>query len=212
MKLTYLLFLVSLLVSAEASAFDVLFRADELDRRENIAVAQANPFDRLDGDEFDDFDKFNCIDLEDYNRFAELNPYDRFDELNAKNVKRKDLKRMRRDDYNKIANENPNDKIRPDGFDYADMGCFKLKDYNAFAQTNKGDRFDPVYFNDFDDLKTVQKVGRSRFNFFETQDLARFDLQNTRLLYPYHPLTQPEPFVYYHYPPYGYVKNHQLNR
>ena len=81
--------------------------------------------------------------------------------------------------------------------DYSEMKCWNLKDYNGFAETKPRDRWDPAYFNDFDDINTVKKVGSARYNFFGIDDFERFDLYDIK------PRARAE--IYYH----GFYEDYQ---
>jgi len=198
-KLLSVLFVLLLLPLASARIF---WYSDEIDRQNNIDYAHSNSFDGITAEDEGDFDKYNCISLDDYNDYADYNKYDGYESLTADTASEKDLSRLRRDDYNIIANQNPSDSIEPDDFNsYGDMGCFNLKDYNSFAETDDFDRWDDAVFDDFDDIYVAKKVGKDRMHFFDfSSDFDGFDLQKT----------QPRPNYYepYHrnspYPYFGY--------
>lgn len=181
MKKILLFAVITLILLSSIVSAKVFYYSDEVDRRDNLAYAYANPYDSIDPADVGDFDKYNCISLGDYNSFARSDPYDSYDPLTAENIRKKDLSRLSRDDFNKIANEDPYDAIDPDYFnDYSDMQCWNLKDYNGFAETKPRDKWDPVYFRDFDDLDTVSKVGSARYHFFGEDDFDDFDLYDIK--------------------------------
>jgi hypothetical protein len=172
---------VLLFLLEPVAAYKTFYYADEFDRDDARDYAQRSRYDGVDPDNFNDFDDYNCVRLDDYNAFARYNRYDGYDPWSAKNINKKDFKRLRYEDQLRVANENPHDQWDLADVDgYEDMECWTLKDYNKFAKTKPRDRWDVVRFRDFDDLDTVKKVGRKRFHFFEPDDFAEFDLQHTR--------------------------------
>ncbi|GEM_PF-7134527 len=153
---------------------------DEVDRQNSIDYANSKPYDAYDSEDFENPEDYKCFSLAAYNAFAESHPYDKYDELTSANIRTNALQRLHRDDYNKIANQNSYDNIKPDDVEsYDDMRCWALSDYNGFAETKPHDQFRPAYFQDFDDLETVQEIGKDRSHFFSQRDFDRFDLQRT---------------------------------
>lgn len=203
MKRLFVLFLVAILCLELASA-RVLYYADEADYRNNVAYALHNPYDSIDPDSVGDFDRYACISLGDYNRFANADNYDSYEPLSAKTAGRSDLQRLRREDQLRIINENPYDRLDEDDInDYNDWNCYTLRDYNSLASQNRYDNRRVVDFTHFDDIYEVQKIGKYRYNSFYTLpgDIARFNLQYTQAPKPYY-----EPYDYRTspYPRYGY--------
>jgi hypothetical protein len=201
-KILTLLFIA--LLATEIAAARVFYYADEADYRNNVAYAFAHPYDGIDLDAVGDFDDYSCISLNDYNSFANADGYDSYDPLTAKNAKRSDLQRLRRDDQLRIINEDPYDSLDENDIgDYDDWNCYTLRDYNGYARADPYDNRRVVDFTHFDDLKEVQKIGKYRYNNFYTfpDDLAKFNLQHTRrpapYYYPYDSWRSP-------YPLYGY--------
>lgn len=162
-----------LLVPAAAVPF---WHADELDYERNLDYARSNPYDAFDPADMNDFSSYNCIDLDAYNRYASRNPYDRFEEITARSPNRV-LKKLRRDDFNRLAHEDPFDGLDADDADsFSDMDCWTLRDYNSFADVDRYDRWKPATLRDpehFD--RVVHNVGKKRFHFFDYRDL--YDLR-----------------------------------
>lgn len=159
----------------------IFWYGDEVDQQNSINYANSKPYDAYDSEDFENPDQYKCFSLDVYNSFAESHPYDMYDELTSANIKTDDLNRLRRDDYNRLANQNSHDGIKPDDVEsYSDTHCWTLSDYNGFAETKPYDQFRPVFFQDFDDLETVQEIGKDRTHFFEAGDFAKFDLQRTQ--------------------------------
>jgi len=182
MRLVYLSLAIVLVLSfiVPSAHANIFWYGDELDRQRAVQYAEKYPYDGIEPDRFSNPEDYSCFDLGAYNRFASAGRYDGYDSLTSNNIKKKDLKRLGRDDYNKVANENPHDSILPDDVDsYGDTSCWTLGDYNRFAVTRPYDKFRPVYFQDWDDLETVQKIGTGRSHFFVPEDFLFFDLQRT---------------------------------
>lgn len=184
-----------------ASAYLFTF-SDEIDRANNINYALAHPYDGIDLDQVADYDDYNCFSLADQRDYSRRNRFDDRDELNANDISLNDFKRLRYDDQKSIIDENKFDKW-DDGLleRNSKQQCWKLKDYNKLAKKYPGDRFDEVKFRDFDDLRTVQRIGTQRFHFFEPDDFNQFDLHRTVVRRPFY-----EPYAVRHtpYPRYGY--------
>ncbi len=203
MKKLFALFLVAV-ICLELSSARVLYYADEVDYRNNVNYALHNPYDAVDPDVAGDFDKYACISLDDYNRFANADNYDSYEPLTAKTAKRSDLQKLRREDQLKIINENPYDSLDENDIDdYNDWNCYTLRDYNSFASQNPYDNRRVVDFTHFDDIYEVQKIGKYRYNNFYTipKDIARFNLQYTRAPKPYYEPydTRRTPYLLYGY-------------
>lgn len=202
MKKLALLVLVAVL-SIELASAKVFFYDDEVDYRSNVGYALSHPWKGIDLDVVGDFDNYNCISADDYNRRANSNSYDANDELNARTASSSDLKKIRRADQLAIADENPYDGIDRDDFDnYNDWNCYTLKDYNSLARQNPYDSKRVVDFTHFDDIYEVQEIGKYRYNnFFQPDDFNKFNLQYTQARQPYY-----EPYDYRDspYPLYGY--------
>jgi len=201
MRFFSLLLVLAIVLSPTVQAV-IFWYDDEVDQQNAVEYANRYPYDSIEPDDFNDFRDYNCFDLDAYNSFAGSHDYDRYEQLTADNMRTSDLQRLRRDDYNTIANQNAHDSIRPDDVDgYGDTACWTLGDYNRFADTERRDKWDSVRFQDFDDLETVNKIGTQRFHFFEPDDAAYFDLQRTE---PRHfSLPRDDP---YHYQNYQYYK------
>jgi hypothetical protein len=164
------LLLALLLLTPVASAYHVFWYADELDRQDSIEYADRYPFDGIDRSDFS-FKKYNCISLKAYNHFANANSFDSHDPITASSPKRV-LKKLRRDDINTLANENPYDSLDADNYDFSDMDCWTLSDYNGFARTERHDSWKPATLRDPDNFnKVIHKVGKRRYNFFDYKDL-----------------------------------------
>lgn len=201
MKHLLTLALLAVLLAQPASAY-VFFFSDEIDRRNNINLALARPFDGIDLDEVADFDNYNCVSLADQHDFAARNRFDNEEPVTAKNIKRDDFQKLRYQDQLRIINEDPFDKWDEDLLERRNnQQCWTLKDYNKLARQKPRDEFDTVRFRDFDDLETVQKIGTGRFHFFEPNDFAEFDLHRTRAKRPFY---EPYDFRRSPYPRYGY--------
>jgi hypothetical protein len=203
MKKLALLVLVAIL-SIELASAKVFYYDDEVDYRSNVNYALSHPWKGIDLDVVGDFDNYNCMSADDYNRRAGANQYDSNDELNARTASSSDLKKLRRADQLRIADENPYDNIDRDDFDdYSDWNCYTLKDYNSFARENSYDSRRVVDFTHFDDVNEIQKIGMGRYNNFFTypDDFNNFNLQYTRAPKPYY-----EPYDNRDspYPLYGY--------
>ena len=176
------IFLILLLAST-ATAYDYYFYNNENDFHDNADAAYANPYDGYDLEDAADFDNYECISLDDYNYYANLNQYDGMDTLNARNIDSR-FDDLRYEDQLKIINENPADKWdMNDVSDEGDMECWTLKDYNKYAGRSNSDKWDGIYFHDFDDLDKVNEIGIRRYGFIEPDDLSEFDLQYTRPLF-----------------------------
>lgn len=50
---------------------------NKLRRSDQLKIADENPYDSIDRDNFDSYDEWNCYTLQDYNSLARENPYDR---------------------------------------------------------------------------------------------------------------------------------------
>lgn len=202
MKKLALLVLVAVL-SIELASAKVFFYDDEADYRNNVGYALSHPWKGIDLDVVGDFDNYNCISADDYNRRANSNSYDANDELNARTASSSDLKKIRRADQLAIADENPYDGIDRDDFDnYNDWSCYTLKDYNSLAREDPYDSKRVVDFTHFDDIYEVQEIGKYRYNnFFQPDDFNKFNLQYTQARQPYY-----EPYDNRDspYPLYGY--------
>ncbi|MBW3019100.1 hypothetical protein KY329_02870 [Candidatus Woesearchaeota archaeon] len=164
-------FLILLLLCVPfASAYQVFWYADEIDRENSISYADRNPFDGIEQSDFA-FKKYNCISLDAYNRFANSNSFDSYDPITASSAKSV-LKKLRRGDLNRLANENPYDSLEPDNYGFDDMDCWTLSDYNGFANTKKYDSWKPATLRDPDNFnRVIRNVGKKRFHFFDYRDL-----------------------------------------
>ena len=197
------LFFLSIVLFAVPSHATIFWYGDEVDQQNAIEYANSKPYDAYAPEDFENPEQYNCFSLDAYNAFAAHHPYQGYEQLTSRSIQPDDVQRLGRDDYNKIANENPYDSIQPDDVnDYDDTRCWTLSDYNQFAETKPHDRFKPVFFQDFDDLATVQEIGKDRTHFFAQSDFNRFDLQRT----------QPRQFVissqdYYHPSNYPYYSS-----
>ncbi|MEM2915879.1 MAG: hypothetical protein QXT19_00765 [Candidatus Woesearchaeota archaeon] len=199
-----LAFLLVAILCLEFVSARILYYADEVDYRNNVAYALHNPYDNADPDIAGDFDRYACISLDDYNKFANADNYDSYKSLTARTASRNDLKRLRREDQLKIINEDPYDGLdEADIGDYEDWNCYTLVYYNSRASRNAYDKWRVVDFTHFDDIYEVQKIGKYRYNNFYTlpEDIARFDLQYTRAPKPYY---EPYAAMRTQYPLYGY--------
>lgn len=195
------LIVLALLLVQSASAY-VFFYSDEIDRANNINYALANPYDGIDIDNAADFDKYNCISLNEVNDYARRNAFDSEDELSAKTISSKDFKRLRYADQKKIIDENPFDRWDDEKLENRGcQQCWTLRDYNQLARKRPSDKFGVVDFTDFDDLETIQKIGNSRFHFYEPDDFDTFNLQYTRIRRPFY---EPYEYRYTPYPRFGY--------
>jgi len=164
------LFLVLLLLMPAASAYQVFWYADEVDRSNSIDYADRYPFDGIDRSDFS-FKKYNCISLTAYNNFANSNPFDSHNPITASSPKSV-LKKLRRADLNKLANENSYDSLEPDNYDFSDMDCWTLSDYNGFARIERHDSWKPATLRDPDNFnRVIHNVGKKRYNFFDYKDL-----------------------------------------
>lgn len=164
------------LLTTASFAYPLFWHADEVDRQTSINYAKFNSYDAFEEDDFNDFSKYNCISLKDYNTYANSNNYDSVDPITSRSSS-KLIKKLRRDDYNYIASQDPYDGYDVDDFDsFSDMDCWTLSDYNNFAETKARDRWkpaslrDPEYFE-----KVISNVGTKRFHFFDYRDL--YDLR-----------------------------------
>jgi hypothetical protein len=199
-----LLFLVIALLALEPAVARVFYYADEIDYRHNVDYALHRPYGGIDPDEVGDFDKYACVSLDDYNRFARADGYDEYEPLTAGTATRADLKRLRREDQLRLVSEDPYDSLdRDDIDDYDDWNCYTLRDYNRKAREDPYDNREVIDFTDFDHLNEVRKIGRYRYNNFYTvpEDFAHFNLQHTTARPPYY-----EPYDHRRsqYPLYGY--------
>ncbi len=168
-------FLLFLLLANSVFAYE--FYNNENDFRNNRDYALSDPYDGYDVEP--DFDKYECFSLDDYNYYADLDAYDSTDPLTARNIG-SDFDNLRYEDQLRIINENPNDGLdENDVDDYNDMECWTLKDYNKYARQKPSDRWDEIYFRDFDDLEQVNDIGIRRYGIIEFDDLQYFDLQRT---------------------------------
>jgi hypothetical protein len=173
-----LIFLI--LISTATATHDFYYYNNENDLRYNVAAALYNPFDHYDLEDAADFDKYECISLDDYNYYAELDAYDGMDTLTAKNIDSETFDKLRYEDQLAIINEKPGDKWdRNDINGKNDMECWTLKDYNKYSSQDQYDEWDEVYFHDFDDLETINEIGIRRYGFIEPDDLATFNLHYT---------------------------------
>jgi len=126
-----------------------------------------------------DFDDYECIDLDDYNYYANQDPYDGMDAYDAGTIGSR-FYDLRYEDQLKIINEKPGDKWDlNDVNDEDSMECWTLKDYNQYARRNRADKWDEIRFHDFDDLDRVNEIGIRRYGFIEPDDLEEFDLHLT---------------------------------
>lgn len=50
---------------------------NKLRRADQLRIADENPYDGIDRDDFESYDEWNCYTLQDYNSLARENPYDR---------------------------------------------------------------------------------------------------------------------------------------
>ncbi len=174
---------VLLLASTTTATHEFYFYNNENDFHQNVDSALYDPFDGHDVEDVTDFDNYECIRLDDYNHYANLDPYDGMDLYNARNIGKR-FDDLRYEDQLAIINENPSDKWNEDDInDEEDMECWTLKDYNNYADESQSDKWDEVHFQDFDDLDTVNEIGTRRYGFIEPDDLTEFDLQNTNPLY-----------------------------
>lgn len=176
-----LIFLI--LISTATATHEFYFYNNENDLHYNAASALYDPFDGHDVEDVVDFDDYECISLDDYNYYANLDPYDSMDPYTAKNIGSR-FDDLRYEDQLTIISENPSDKWDTNDIDdEGDMECWTLKDYNNYADNKPHDEWDEVHFHDFDDLETVNEIGIRRYGFIEPDDLAEFDLQYTAPLY-----------------------------
>lgn len=199
----FLVFLLVGILCFDLVAARVFYYDDEIDYRNNVDYALSHPWKGIDVDVVGDFDNYNCISANDYNRHARANNYDSNDVLNSKTVSLNDLKKLRREDQLRIADENPFDGIDRDDFDdYSDWNCYTLKDYNSLARENSYDGRRVVDFTHFDDVNEIKKIGMGRYNnFFQLDDFSKFNLQYTRGRQPYY---EPYDTMRSPYPLYGY--------
>jgi len=168
-----------LLLASTATAYDYYFYNNENDLNDNVASALSNPYDGYNVNDVANFDKYQCLSLDDYNHYANQNQYDNMDPLNSKNIDGK-FKDLRYEDQLKIINENPNDQWDANSVaDENDMECWTLKDYNKYASEKPSDKWDEIHFQNFDDLEKVNEIGIRRFGFIQPDDLNDFNLQNT---------------------------------
>ena len=177
------LLILLLLVSTVTASHEYYFYNNENDFSYNRAAALYNPFDGYDLEDVTDFDDYECISLDDYNYYANLDPYDGMDPYTARNIGSR-FDDLRYEDQLKIINENKGDKWDLNDIDDEDsMECWTLKDYNKYAGTSRSDSWDGIYFQDFDDLDRVNEIGIRRYGFIEPDDLGKFDLHLTDPLY-----------------------------
>jgi len=179
-----------LLIGTATATYDFYYYNNENDLHYNVAQALYNPYDGYDVEDAADFDRYECISLDDYNYYASLDSYDGMDELTARNIDSETFDKLRYEDQLSIINQKSGDKWDYNDInDEGDMECWTLKDYNKYSSQDKNDEWDEIYFHDFDDLEKVNEIGIRRYGFIEPDDLAEFDLQ----------YTSPSYFDYYYY-------------
>ncbi|MEM4239942.1 MAG: hypothetical protein QXM31_01955 [Candidatus Woesearchaeota archaeon] len=204
MKKLALVFLAALLALEFVSA-KVFYFADEADYRNNVNYALSHPYSGIDPDIIGDFDRYSCMSLDDYNRFANAGRFDSYGIIDSGSAGRDDLKRLRRADQLRIVDEDQYDSLDRDDIDdgYDNWGCYTLKDYNSLARQNQFDRKEVVDFTDYDHLEESRRIGKYRYNNFFSfpDDFEKFNLQNARSRHPYY-----SPYDYRDspYPLYGY--------
>ncbi len=199
-----LVFLLVAILCLELASAKVFYYDDEVDYWNNVDYSLSHPWKGIDMDVVTDFDNYNCISANDYNRRASANQYDSNDALDSNTASSSDLKKLRRADQLAIADENPYDGIDRDDFDnYNDWNCYTLQDYNSLAREDPYDSRRVVDFTHFDDANEIKKIGMGRYNNFFTypDDFENFNLQYTRARQPYY-----EPYANRDspYPLYGY--------
>lgn len=176
--------LLLLLIVQAVAAYPIFFYNNEVDLRNNVAYANANPYDGFDAQDFSNPDGYECFSLDDYNYYASQNPADGVNPLTAKNIDNDEFDRLRYGDQLRIINENEDDSWdENDVDDHDDMDCWKLKDYNQYASTSSSDRWDEIHFRDTDDLDELNKVGVRRFGFADPDDFYEADLYERRPQY-----------------------------
>ena len=177
------LFLFLILASTAAASHEYYFYNNENDLHNNVASALYDPFDGYNVEDATNFNDYECLSLDDYNHYANLDPYDGMDPYTAKNIGNR-FDDLRYEDQLTIINENSGDNWdMNDVNDEGDMECWTLKDYNKYAGRKPHDQWDEIHFHDFDDLEKVNEIGIRRYGFIEPDDLSDFDLQYTAPLY-----------------------------
>lgn len=137
----------------------------------SVSAAHNRFDDRVDWGDIDWFDRGlyfeslplqDCVDLVEFNAYADSDPYDRYDRDSIKRY----ADRLSYDDYKIFASRNPSDRYDVDDFDdIDDFHCSNRREFNDFADSSRSDRWDRDDFfrlYGYDDEDQFNRITRHR--------------------------------------------------